>query len=186
MSTNLLELPAPLPGVRLFEPPVFTDVRGSFVKTYHENALAEKGISFTMKEEYFSISKRGVVRGMHFQIPPADHTKVVYCARGSVKDVVLDLRTTSPSYGKSAACILSDKNRRIFFIPPGFAHGFLSLEDESLMVYKTSSEHSPKHDAGIRWDSFGFNWDAVDPIISARDVALPPLAAFISPFKKLS
>jgi dTDP-4-dehydrorhamnose 3,5-epimerase len=182
MSSPFQIQAAPLPGVRVLEPRGFSDERGDFVKTYHESAWRDAGIEFPMREEYYSRSHRGVLRGMHFQVPPADHAKVVYCASGRVRDVLLDLRRSSPAFGQGFALELSAANRLVLVIPAGVAHGFLALEDHSLMVYKTSTTHSPAHDAGIRWDSFGFDWNWPDPIVSPRDMGFPPLAAFTSPF----
>lgn len=182
MSLLFRSMPTPLPGVHLLEPRLFSDERGSFTKTYHEPAWREAGIDFEMKEEYHSVSHRGVLRGMHFQTPPQDHAKVVYCPHGRVQDVLLDLRRNSPTFGRAAARELSAENRLILFIPAGVAHGFLSLEERSILVYKTGTVHSPEHDAGIRWDSFGFDWGHTAPVVSARDAAFPSFANFSSPF----
>lgn len=182
MSGPFNSLPAPLPGVRLLEPRLFGDRRGAFVKTIHEPAWREAGISFEMREEYYSVSHRGVLRGMHFQTPPEDHAKLVYCPVGRVLDVLLDLRRGSPTFGQCAAQELSAENRLILVIPTGIAHGFLSLEERSMMIYKTTTVHSPAHDAGIRWDSFGFDWGREIPVVSERDAAFPALAGFSSPF----
>ena len=119
---------------------------------------------------------------MHFQLPPHDHAKLVYCVCGRVLDVLLDLRKASPTFGQTASAELSRANSHVFYIPAGIAHGFLSLEDESVMVYKTTTVHQPDHDAGIRWDSFGFDCGSATPIISVRDTALPRLQEFVSPF----
>lgn len=179
----MLSLDQPLPGVHLLQPKVFTDNRGDFVKTYHTGAFAELGISFTPVEEFFSTSHKGVLRGMHFQLPPHDHAKLVYCIRGRVLDVLLDLRKNSPTYGKTASAELSRENHHQFYIPSGVAHGFLSLEDNSVMIYKTSTVHAPSHDAGILWDSFGFEWpQGASYTISPRDQKLPALSAFLNPF----
>lgn len=172
----------PLPGVHLLQPKIVTDGRGDFVKTYHTGLFAELGIDFVPVEEFFSTSKRGVIRGMHFQVPHHDHAKLVYCVRGRVLDVLLDLRKASPTFGQATSAELSRANSHIFYIPAGIAHGFLSLEDDSVMVYKTTTVHQPDHDAGIRWDSFGFDWGAATPILSVRDAALPRLQEFVSPF----
>jgi dTDP-4-dehydrorhamnose 3,5-epimerase len=182
MMPPFAELPAPLPGVRLLEPRLFRDERGTFVKIYHEEAFSSMGVHFAWREEYYSISQRGVLRGMHFQVPPAEHSKLIYCSRGRVLDVLLDLRLDSATFARSAGLELSAANRRVLFIPSGLAHGFLSLEDDSTLVYKTSTVHSPEHDAGIRWDSFGFNWDVTAPVLSTRDVAFPSMSDFKSPF----
>ena len=171
----------PLPGVHLLQPKVFADQRGEFVKTFHSGIFADLGISFAPVEEFFSISRKDVVRGMHFQLPPHDHAKLVYCIAGAVLDVLLDLRKASPSFGRSILVDLSGANRRLLVIPPGLAHGFLALEDESIMVYQTSSVYAPAHDSGIHWDSFGFAWPIAKPITSTRDEALPRLADYVSP-----
>ena len=182
MNGPFNSLPMALSGVRLLEPRIFSDRRGAFIKTYHEPVWRDAGISFVMKEEYYSISHRGVLRGMHFQSPPEDHTKLVYCPSGRVLDVLLDLRRSSPTFGQSVAMELSAENRLILIIPSGIAHGFLSIDEQSIMVYKTSAVHSPAHDAGIRWDSFGFDWGRDSPVVSERDAAFPTLADFSSPF----
>ena len=182
MSALFNELPAPLPGVRLLEPRCFRDERGSFIKTYHEEAFRDLGIQISTREEYYSVSHRGVIRGMHFQVPPADHIKMVYCVCGRVRDVVVDVRRSSPTFGVAASCELSAENRLLLILPSGFAHGFQSLDEGSVMVYKTTNGYSPEHDAGIHWASFGFDWGAVRPVISNRDAAFPRFADFVSPF----
>lgn len=182
MTAPFQTLPSALPGVRLLKPHVFSDQRGDFIKTYHEAAWHVAGIHFAMREEYYSVSRRGVLRGMHFQVPPEHHTKLVYCPCGRVLDVLLDLRQGSPTFGQSSVQELSAENRLILLIPTGIAHGFLSLEESSVLVYKTSTVHSPAHDAGIRWDSFGFNWGPEVSVVSGRDTAFPPFANFTTPF----
>lgn len=171
-----------LPGVLLLEPFQYADSRGSFVKTFHKAQFAQLGIDFNPVEEFYSRSHAGVVRGMHFQIPPHDHAKLVYCTSGRVVDVLLDLRKASGCYGDSVSVELSVTNRLQLFIPSGIAHGFLSLEDDTIMIYKTSTVHAPAHDAGIRWSSFGYRWPVDAPIVSARDSALTELNDFKSPF----
>ncbi len=175
----------PLPGVKILRPFVFEDARGNFVKPFHEDQLAKHGIEMTVREEFFSTSAAGVLRGMHFQVPPHAHQKLVYCITGKVLDVLLDLRKDSPTFGKSIGFELSAANRHLVHIPVGFAHGFLSLEDNSCLVYKTDAVHAPDHDAGILWNSFGFDWpiDDITPTISTRDLAHPRFVDFASPFQ---
>lgn len=182
MSPPFVELPPPLSGARLLQTRRLQDKRGDFIKTYHAGFFAELGLPFSVAEEYYSVSRRNVIRGMHFQVPPAEHWKLVYCVRGRVLDVVLDLRRGSPHYGRAGSCELSAANACLLVIPPGVAHGFAAREDESVLVYKTTSVHSPAHDAGVRWDSFGFNWEISAPIVSDRDAAFPAFADFSSPF----
>ena len=172
----------PLSGAFVLNPRVFEDMRGDFVKTFHQPDFVALGIHFDPREEFFSTSHRNVLSGMHFQLPPHDHEKFVYCIRGSILDVVLDLRKGSPDLGKFAGIRLSAQNRQLFFIPKGMAHGFLALEDDTVVVYKTSTVHSPSHDAGVRWDSFGFVWPVETPILSERDRSFPAMADFNSPF----
>ena len=173
----------PLVGVKVIAPLCSADKRGRFVKTYHRAIFAELGIKFDFAEEFYSVSRAGVIRGMHFQLPPHAHDKVIYCVKGGVLDVLLDLRTDSPTYGQSVAVDLSGENCSIVFIPIGIAHGFLCKSDEAILVYKTSAVYVPSHDTGIRWDSFGFNWAVEAPVISERDAKLSTLASFSSPFK---
>jgi len=161
-----------LPGTWLHRLGLFSDARGSFVKTYARTALYGAGLDFDFAEEFYSTSHKGVLRGMHFQLPPHDHVKLVYCAIGAVQDVLLDLRR-GPGYGEVATVQLRGEAPALLVIPRGVAHGFLSLQDGSLMVYKTSSEHAPAHDAGIRWDSFGFDWGITGATLSQRDASHP-------------
>lgn len=170
-----------LPGVWHISLRRFEDARGSFVKTFARSVYREHGVDDDWQEEFYSVSGKDVVRGMHFQTPPVDHAKLVYCAHGVVLDVMLDLRKGS-SYGRIAHIELDSAEPSVLVMPPGIAHGFRSLVDGSLMVYKTSTEHSPAHDAGIRWDSFCFNWGVEHPVVSDRDAGHPAFGNYVSPF----
>jgi dTDP-4-dehydrorhamnose 3,5-epimerase/CDP-3, 6-dideoxy-D-glycero-D-glycero-4-hexulose-5-epimerase len=170
-----------LPGCFLLQPQRFEDNRGVFVKTYHENLFQSLGVSLEIREEFYSFSRRDVLRGMHFQLPPHAHDKLVYCAQGTVKDVLLDLRKGA-GYGRVAVAELSGENAHLILIPKGIAHGFVVLSDEALMLYKTSMVYMPQADGGIRWDSFGFDWGIAAPILSGRDQQHSALADFVSPF----
>ena len=170
-----------LPGVIVVPLGRFEDGRGDFVKTFSKVALGQVLGNFEMREEFYSTSARDVVRGMHFQLPPYEHVKLVYCASGAVLDVVLDLRR-GPGCGRAASVMLDSKSPRLVVIPAGVAHGFRALVDGSLMVYKTSTAHVPSHDAGIRWDGFGFDWGVDHPTLSTRDAGHPSLIDFQSPF----
>ncbi len=170
-----------LPGCFLLQPNRFEDSRGSFVKTYHEGLCKTLGVNLDIQEEFYSVSRKDVIRGMHFQLPPHEHDKLVYCTRGAVTDVLLDLRK-GLGYGKVVSAELSGENAHLVFIPKGIAHGFAALTDEALMLYKTSTVHAPEADCGIRWDSFGFGWGIAEPIISARDQQHSLFADFVSPF----
>jgi dTDP-4-dehydrorhamnose 3,5-epimerase len=175
-------IPTELPGLNVIRPKIFQDARGSFVKTFHRDVFLQLGLDFEPHEEFFSTSAKGVLRGMHFQLPPAAHAKLVYCISGRVLDVVLDLRKSSPTFGRCVARELNSTHREMVFIPVGFAHGFLALEDGATMVYQTSTVHSPMQDAGVRWDGFGFDWPVKQPVMSERDQKFPALCDFASPF----
>lgn len=160
----------------------FEDNRGAFVKTWNEKLFLDAGISFRSLESFYSISGKDVLRGMHFQIPPYQHAKLVHCPVGAILDVLLDLRTDSPAYGSFVAVELSEKNNKALLIPEGCAHGFLSLTENAMTVYQVSSIHYLPADQGILWNSFGMDWPAVSPVVSARDSAFPEFNNFRSTF----
>jgi dTDP-4-dehydrorhamnose 3,5-epimerase len=172
----------PLSGALLLKLPAHPDERGFFVKTFHESTLREAGIYFPLAESYFSFSRKGVIRGMHFQTPPHAHAKIVFCPVGAIRDVVLDLRRESQTYGQYFSQELSAENHQALYIPPGCAHGFEAVTEGAMTYYLVSSEYSREHDAGVRWDSFGATWGVDRPIISARDAGFQALADFDSPF----
>lgn len=171
-----------IPGCYRVSPNAQGDRRGRFVKVFHQRIFEERGLETQFAEEFYTVSARGVIRGMHFQRPPADHAKLVYCVHGAVLDVVLDLRVGSPAYGQCAAFELNAENGEFVYIPQGLAHGFCALTDESTLVYKVSTVHSPENDCGVLWNSIGVDWPVREPILSVRDQGFAPLAAFKSPF----
>jgi dTDP-4-dehydrorhamnose 3,5-epimerase len=175
--------PTELPGVFVVRPRRFVDRRGVFAKTFHRPSFAALGLADDFPEQFYSVSHRGVLRGLHFQLPPHDHTKVVTCVLGSVLDAAVDLRTDSPTYGRHILVELSADCGTLLYMPPGLAHGFYSLTDDTLMLYNHTRIHDPSCDTGIRWDSAGIAWPDAAPIVSDRDAALPSLAAFASPFR---
>jgi dTDP-4-dehydrorhamnose 3,5-epimerase len=158
------------------------DERGTFVKTFNSVRFSELGLPTEWSEEYYSSSLKGVIRGMHFQTPPHDHEKLVYCIHGQVLDVALDLRTSSKTCGHHLAIILDSAHGNGLLIPKGMAHGFLALSDNALMAYKVTTVYSSDNDTGIRWNSFGFDWKIERPIMSDRDRKHPLFADFVSPF----
>ncbi len=123
-----------------------------------------------------------MLRGLHFQGPPAAHVKLVSCLHGEVVDVVLDLRRGSPTYGRHATIRLSAQAGNMVYVPVGLAHGFCTRSDPATLHYVVSSVHAPEHDRGIRWDSAGIAWPVEQPLVSPRDLALPGLPGFDSPF----
>lgn len=175
-------IPTILEGCYQVRPFFAQDERGTFVKTFHADRFLALGLPSEWREEYYSSSRKGVIRGMHFQTPPHDHEKLVYCIQGRVLDVVVDLRKGSPTYGQHCAVELDAARGHGLVVPKGMAHGFLALTESVLMSYKVTSVYVPENDAGIRWDSFGLDWGIDQPIVSSRDHAHPLFADFDSPF----
>lgn len=175
--------PSSLAGCFEVQPKVFSDERGRFIKIFHEQAFAEQGLETGFAEEYYSLSHKNVIRGLHFQLPPMDHVKMVYCVAGEVLDVVVDLRVGSPTYGQHALFELSADKANSIYIPKGMAHGFCVRSEQAIMVYKVSTVYSPTHDAGISWDSVAIPWPIGEAIISARDRGFQTFEKFESPFR---
>ena len=172
----------PLPGCFVMSAKRFVDERGDFFKPFQSSEFARLGLPSAWHEDFYSTSGGGVIRGMHFQKPPHEHDKLVYCLFGRILDVMLDLRD-GPGFGKVFSIELLPGRATVLFIPRGIAHGFLAIDDNSVVAYKTTTEHDPASDAGIRWDSFGFRWPHRAPILSQRDRGLPPLDSFSTPFR---
>ena len=158
------------------------DARGDFVKVVHSTAFAAQGVRSDFRETFYTVSGENVLRGMHFQIPPADHAKLVYCVAGSATDVSLDLRIGSPTFGQFTVIDLSAEEHNGVYLPSGIAHGFHVRQAPAVMVYHVTSEHSPSFESGVRWDSFGAPWQTQSPLLSARDSTLPRLEEFQTPF----
>lgn len=154
------------------------DDRGLFVKTFNKKQFQEDKINFEIRESYYSISNKNVIRGMHFQSPPYDHEKLVYVPKGSILDVVLDLRKNSKTYKQHISINLSENNKKSIFIPKGLAHGFKSLEDGTITLYNVSSEYNTDSDKGVKFDSFGFDWNSEDVVISKRDKEFESLNSY--------
>lgn len=167
-----------LEGVYIINNFVAQDERGTFVKTFNKQNFENDGLTFEIRESYFSISQKDVIRGMHFQLPPSDHEKLVYVPIGSIIDVVVDLRKKSLTYKKFISVELSATNRKSIFIPKGLAHGFRSLEDNTITVYNVGTEYDSSSDQGIQFDSFGFDWYADEVIMSSRDKEFMTLNRF--------
>lgn len=168
-----------LPGVLILEPKVFGDERGFFVETFRQTWLQEAGIHATFVQDNQSRSRRGVLRGLHYQLTNPQG-KLVRVARGRVFDVAVDVRRGSPHFGAWVGVELDDVRHRQLWIPPGFAHGFCVLSDEAEFLYKCTTYYDPPSDTGIRWDDpeIGVQWPAagVPFQLSAKDAALPRLA----------
>ena len=163
----------------LFETVYSEDARGNFSKPFSlPNAVGDE---YAIREIFWSTSARGVIRGMHFQLPPESIGKLVWVSRGSIVDVAVDVRDHD-GYGETTSWELDAKSGKTVWIPSGFAHGFQALEDDTIVNYAVDGDFDPVSDAGVRWDSVGFDWPLEPAAISARDQALPTLAEFVSPF----
>ena len=172
MSAQLEVVSAKIPEVRVILAREFTDPRGSFAETYNRRTFSEAGIDFKFVQDNQSFSaKKGTVRGLHFQIPPNAQTKLVRVLRGSVLDVAVDLRKRSPTYGKHVVQVLSEENKAQFLVPEGFAHGFCTLRDNTIVFYKITKYYSPEHERGLRWN---------DPALEI-DWGIPPSEVLLSP-----
>lgn len=171
-----------LAGLFIITTPIFKDNRGTFTKVFNNDVFAQHKLDTDFKESYYSISKKNVIRGMHFQLPPHDHSKLVFVPYGVITDVVLDIRKGSKTFGRYESFTLSQENGISLYISPGLAHGFKSEVDNSCITYLQTTTHSPEHDKGIKYDSFDMTWNTVSPIISERDQTFPSLAIFKTPF----
>ncbi|MEM3844372.1 MAG: dTDP-4-dehydrorhamnose 3,5-epimerase [Candidatus Parvarchaeota archaeon] len=169
-----------IPEVLLISSEKFADERGFFIEKYKRSNLRAFGIDLDFVQMNHSFSKYGVLRGLHFQKRPKEQDKLVTVTRGKIMDVAVDLRPNSPTYRKYVYATLSDENNTSIFIPKGFAHGFLALE-ESDVVYLTTTEYSSEHDSGIRWDDpdININWPIKNPIVSKKDRSLKYLSDLI-------
>jgi dTDP-4-dehydrorhamnose 3,5-epimerase len=175
----------PFKQLLVLKPDIFTDERGSFVESFNEAKFRiETGMNLTFVQDNESVSKKNVLRGLHFQVPPKSQAKLVRVARGAVLDVVVDLRITEPTYGQSFQIVLSEENKSQLFIPEGFAHGFLVLEDQTIFSYKCSNYYSKDYDRSMLWcdEQLNINWGVADPIVSEKDKNAQRLADFESPF----
>jgi len=162
-----------IPDLILIEPKVFADERGFFMESYKKSLFHANGIIEEFVQDNHSKSMKGVLRGLHYQLNPKAQGKLVRCVAGSVFDVSVDIRKNSPTFGKWAGFELSAENKKILWIPAGFAHGFLTLQDDTEFLYKTSNEYSDEHDRGIKFDdpTIGIKWTEIgmDYILSEKD-----------------
>jgi len=167
-----------LTGVLIIEPDLFGDSRGFFIETYNKQRYESIGIKLDFVQDNLSFSNKGVLRGLHYQKPHAQG-KLVYVLQGEVWDVAVDIRHNSPDFGRWTAVTLSSENKKQFYIPPGFAHGFCVLSETALFAYKCTDLYHPECDAGIRWDDpdIGIKWPIANPILSEKDRKQPLLRA---------
>ena len=172
-------------GAWLVEPRVFYDDRGFFLESYSRKAFAEIGITCPFVQDNHSRSlHKGVLRGLHFQRPPAAQAKLVRVSAGAVYDVIVDLRTSSPTYGKWRGFDLSAENFLMLFVPPGCAHGFCAVEPDTDVMYKVDTPYSPEHDSGIIWNdpALAVRWPVDNPLLSGKDARLGRFGDLNSPF----
>ena len=162
-----------IPDVILIEPTSYPDARGYFLELFRSSFFIEEGINLRFYQDNLSFSSRGVVRGLHFQKHPYEQGKLVSAITGSIFDVAVDLRLNSDTFGKYVSVNLSEENHRSLWIPPGFAHGFIALEDSHVM-YKVTNEYNKEYDSGIFWKDpdIGINWPEIQPIVSEKDKKL--------------
>lgn len=188
-SPHLIE--TAITGVWAIRPQQFPDNRGSFSETYNAASFAEVGIRLSFVQDNQSISARkGTIRGLHFQIPPLAQAKLVRVIKGSALDIAVDLRRGSPTYGRHVSRVLSAANQEQLLIPTGFAHGFCTREDDTVVLYKVSNFYSPPHERGVRWNdtTLSIDWgiSEAEALLSERDQAYPGLAELSSFFEYYS
>ena len=164
-----------IPDIILVEPEVFSDNRGYFFESFKASDFKKANIPNHFVQENFSFSKKNVIRGLHYQKDPKAQGKLVSVLNGGIWDVAVDIRRESPTFLKWVAAELNDRNHAMLFIPPGFAHGFIALTEDIHLLYKCTKEYAPEADAGIRWNdpTIGILWPVSNPIVSAKDAALP-------------
>ncbi len=174
----------PIPGLLEIEPSVFGDERGYFFESYNKKAFADIGITDEFVQDNQSLSARGVLRGLHFQNPPYAQGKLVRVIRGAVIDVALDIRSGSPTYGQHYAVELSGSNKKMFWVPPGFAHGFATLEDDTIFAYKCTNTYNKESEGSVLWNDpeLAIDWGLKNPSLSEKDKLAPPLSQLRSKF----
>ncbi len=166
-----------IPDMILIEARTFEDHRGFFMETYKRSDFEAGGVPWAFVQDNFSHSMRGVLRGLHYQMNPLAQGKLVSVMQGEIYDVAVDIRKGSPTYGKWVGVRLDSKNRRLLYVPEGFAHGFVALSDEADVLYKATAEYAPQVDRGIAWNDpeLAIPWPIEKPILSPKDSALPTL-----------
>lgn len=174
----------PLPGLKVIQPNVFGDERGHFFESYNTDAFAKIGLKANFVQDNQSLSNKGVLRGLHFQAPPMAQGKLVRVITGAVLDVAVDIRKGSPTYGQHYAIELTEENKRMFYVPEGFAHGFVVLKDHTIFSYKCTNLYAPSTEGGLMWNdpALGIDWKIDSPILSPKDTKNSLLHNLDSPF----
>lgn len=158
-------------------PDVFTDHRGISIKPYNTEMLGNIGITHGFSEDLMVTSRKGVIRGLHFQNPPYEQAKLVWCIKGSIFDVAVDIRKDSPTFGMYTYFYLTAEKHNIAYIPIGFAHGYQVLKHDTTVYYKMSSVYAPNYEGGIRFDSLNIPWPLGNPVLSEKDLNLKPFGS---------
>lgn len=173
-----------IPGIELIEPKIFDDKRGVFAEIYKLSDFKQYGINKTFVQINQSYSKKGVLRGLHYQMSPQAQDKLIRVLSGEIFDVAVDIRKNSPFYGQFVTETLSSMNKKMLYVPQGFAHGFLVLSELAEVVYYCTREYSKKHERGIIWNDpqLRINWPVDNPILSEKDAQLPTLDAIENNF----
>lgn len=168
----------------LLKPKVFKDERGYFYESYNQLNFKNIGIDIAFTQDNQSLSNKDIVRGLHFQSPPHAQDKLVRVIKGAVLDVVVDIRKNSSTYGKHYAVELTEDNFLMLFIPKGFAHGFATIQDNTIFSYKCSDTYHPETEGGLQWNDreIGIEWGIANPILSEKDKKYEPFSLFVSPF----
>lgn len=168
----------------IIKPKVFADARGYFFESYNENVFKQHGINVSFVQDNQSLSNTGVLRGLHFQAPPFAQGKLVRVITGAVMDIAVDIRKNSPTYGEHIAIELNEENKTMFFIPPGFAHGFSTLRDNTIFSYKCTDVYNKASEGTVLWNDkdLNINWGITDPILSEKDLTGTKFKDFVSPF----
>ncbi len=165
-----------LAGVLIIQQDIFKDKRGFFMETYHRKKYTEEGLDQSFVQDNLSYSIKGTLRGLHYQYPNMQ-SKLVQAVKGKIYDVVVDIRQGSPTFGQWTGVHLSDENKRQFFVPEGFAHGFCVLSDTAFVVYKCSDFYAPESEKGLLWSDpdIGIDWPVKEPLLSPKDIQYPCL-----------
>jgi dTDP-4-dehydrorhamnose 3,5-epimerase len=174
----------PLEGLMIIKPDVFDDSRGYFFESFNHSKFLSIGIGQVFLQDNESKSKKGVLRGLHFQAPPFDQGKLVRVIQGSVLDVAVDIRKNSTTYGKWESIVLSGQNKWMYWVPSGFAHGFMTLEDDTVFFYKCTNVYNKSSEGSILWSDADLNikWGTENPLVSEKDQVAPSFRDFASPF----
>ena len=180
-----MQIDSYLNGVLHIKPKVHQDHRGHFFESFRKDALQKFGVDLEFVQDNQSLSQKNILRGLHYQTPPYAQGKLVRVIKGSVRDVVLDIRKSSSSYGQFKVFDLTEQNFEMLYVPPGFAHGFATLEDHTIFTYKCTDYYNPESEGGVLWSApeLEIPWGIEDPVLSEKDKHLTSFSDFQSPFE---